>query len=156
MNFFWKCLIKFDLQCQTMSCHLFFAFQAPNNVLSYSIVGDEPAPKFFFVNPSSGDISLFQSILETDQREYRVSRGPLLPCYWSRKATNVYRLNDEIISLQIQSLGFCNSNGLLLKVLQILSAKQLLVLLLIRKSNDISFVIEMIFVSPPNLKCIYD
>ena len=82
-----------------MSCHLFFAFQAPNNVLSYSIVGDEPAPKFFFVNPSSGDISLFQSILETDQREYRVSRGSLLLCYWSRKATNVYRLNDEIISL---------------------------------------------------------
>ena len=49
-----------------------FLFQEPNNVISFSIAGDDDADEFFYVHPDNGDITLLQSVFETEKRQYRV------------------------------------------------------------------------------------
>ena len=47
--------------------------QAPNNVIRYVITGDGESAKYFYINPATGEISLLQSVLETQQTVFRVS-----------------------------------------------------------------------------------
>ena len=42
----------------------YFLLQAPNNVIAYEIVGENEASKYFYINPSTGDITLLQSVAE--------------------------------------------------------------------------------------------
>ena len=52
---------------------LLTVLQAPNNAIEFEIIGDEDAGDYFYINPTSGAISLLQSVLETNKNIYRVS-----------------------------------------------------------------------------------
>lgn len=44
----------------------------PNNQFGYEITGQESAKEYFFINPTSGEISLAKPVLETNTSRYTV------------------------------------------------------------------------------------
>jgi protocadherin Fat 4 len=44
----------------------------PNNVVEYSIAGDDKSPEYFYIHPTNGDITLLQAVRETNTQTYRV------------------------------------------------------------------------------------
>ena len=50
--------------------------QAPNNVVTYAIIGEGEAPNYFYINPTTGDITLLQSVASFEGQRQRVS-----PCF---------------------------------------------------------------------------
>ena len=55
-------------------------FQAPNNLIEYELAGEGNAPTYFYVDPETGEITLRESVLSTENTVYRVSDAALL-CY---------------------------------------------------------------------------
>lgn len=47
--------------------------QAPNNVITYKVMGEGDAPEYFFCNPNNGEISLMQSVRYSGRNLYTVS-----------------------------------------------------------------------------------
>ena len=45
--------------------------ETPNNEVEYEISEDTPAFQYFFINPTSGEITLLASVLETEDVQYR-------------------------------------------------------------------------------------
>ena len=43
-------------------------------MISYSVTGDDDADDFFYVHPDNGDITLLQSVFETEKRQYKVCK----------------------------------------------------------------------------------
>ena len=43
-------------------------------MISYSVTGDDDAGDFFYVHPDNGDITLLQSVFETEKRQYKVCK----------------------------------------------------------------------------------
>ena len=41
-------------------------------MITYSITGDGEAPNYFYINPTTGDITLLQSVMEFEGRSQRV------------------------------------------------------------------------------------
>lgn len=52
---------------------LFPSLKAPNNEVEFYLAGDGDAPEYFYINPTGGEITLLQSVLETETTIYRVS-----------------------------------------------------------------------------------
>ena len=48
-------------------------------MISYSVTGDDDAGDFFYVHPDNGDITLLQSVFETEKRQYKVCKQ--LACF---------------------------------------------------------------------------
>ena len=48
-------------------------------MISYSVTGDDDAGDFFYVHPDNGDITLLQSVFETEKRQYKVCKQ--LECF---------------------------------------------------------------------------
>ena len=44
-------------------------------MISYSVMGDDDAGDFFYVHPDNGDITLLQSVFETEKRQYKVCKN---------------------------------------------------------------------------------
>ncbi|XP_076458558.1 cadherin EGF LAG seven-pass G-type receptor 1-like [Babylonia areolata] len=53
--------------------------QAPYNTVTYSVIGDDVAPSFFAVNPSTGVVSVTRSLLGDSTSSYRVSIASYFP-----------------------------------------------------------------------------
>ena len=49
--------------------------QAPYNVITYSIVGEDKAPNYFTIDSDNGQIRLRSSLLQDQDLSYRVSCG---------------------------------------------------------------------------------
>ena len=58
----------------TLSFTLFYNSleQAPDNVVGYTIVGDDRASEFFFINPNTGVVTLLKSVKDTNINLFRV------------------------------------------------------------------------------------
>ncbi len=64
---------KRELVIQEICTRIHLIFQAPNNEIGFSIIGDDDADQFFYVHPDNGDITLLQSVFESEKKQYRVS-----------------------------------------------------------------------------------
>ena len=55
--------------------HLFlcpFLIQAPNNVITYSLSGDDAILETFFISPTTGELTLQRSVLDDEASQFRV------------------------------------------------------------------------------------
>ena len=60
-----------------------FTLQAPNNVIQYSIIGDTNGIQYFYVNPTSGRLSLQRSIVGTGISPFNVSTRLIYPTIYT-------------------------------------------------------------------------